>query len=162
MIVYYKGRKIVAVTRRGRDHRKIVVRLNGIEVRGVPCYRDPDAAQADAVKQIKYEIDLIDDSPPDGRWGIEWYDPATVELCAEGTHAQQHGGPCPHPACKERDALPKTPCRKCGTPVGRYTTCGAEWTIAHRAPGSRLLCGMSNVPDRPGFESMPDEVIKRS
>lgn len=156
----HKGRKIVAVRGRRNGYSVIVIRLNGVEIRTVPTY---EATPEKAIAQIKAEIGYVGDEP-DGRWGIEWYDPKTAELCPEGCHAQPVGGPCPHDTCREREANePKRSCPQCRQDVGRYTPpwlpVAGEWIRAHRAPGSRLLCGLSDLPDK-NWGRMPDREVR--
>lgn len=155
----YKGRKIVVWPRRTRDGREFAATVNGHFA--TSTYQRV-GAEEELLRRVRNDIDFID-SRPIGGWGIEWYDPKTVELCPEEIHAQPIGGPCPHSTCQQRAALPKSPCRKCGTPVGRYEPIGvlkSTWTIAHRAPESRLLCGASNLPDTAAYADMPDKEIK--
>lgn len=163
--INYKGRRITVVVRRGRrDEREYVLRVNGVDTRRQPAYSNTNPEKI--LEDARLQIDLIDRQPIGG-YAINWYDPKTVEPCPEGIHAQPRGGPCAHESCVKRNTGPKVPCPKCGTPVTRYRPIGHRdgdqlCVTAHRAPGDRrMLCGASDLPDRPGFARTPDKEIAK-
>jgi hypothetical protein len=90
----YKGRKIVV--KKGRNWGTLSATVNG-EYGSERIGSTEEAVASD----VRATIDFIDRDPvPDGsRWGAHWYAPGTYELCAEGIHPQQIGGPCRHPTC---------------------------------------------------------------
>lgn len=93
----YKGRKIVTKTRRTVVGREVVATVNGAFASSSYAF---DGAVAKVLDNVHCTIDFIDEKPIDGSsWGIEWYDPKTVELCPEGLHPQEVGGTCTHPTC---------------------------------------------------------------
>jgi hypothetical protein len=158
--ITYKNRRITVLPRRGRDGREYLLRINGVDARTCPGYTEVEKI----FEQARRDIDFIDERPIGG-WEIHWYDPKTVELCPEGIHTQPVGGTCQHETCIKRNDGPKPPCPKCETSVTRYRPVGHRegdplWITAHRAPGDRrLLCGASDLPDRPGFAHMADKKI---
>lgn len=148
----YKGRKIVTRTRRGRFIREMYVTVNGVEATST-YHRE--GVEAWLLANVHATIDWVDSLPIDGgRFGIEWYDPKTAELCAGGLHAQEIGGTCTHPTCVESNSGPKSPCPQCGTPAGRYTPIGVPgprlWVVAHRPEGGRKVCEASDLPEWAG------------
>ena len=94
----YKGRKIVARTRRDPRVGKLAyATINGEKVEET-YYRA--SVLAELIDRVKSYVDLVDRDPVDGdRWGIHWYDPSKVELCPEGIHPQEIGGQCRHRTC---------------------------------------------------------------
>lgn len=125
----YRGRKLTA--RKGREYGTVVVTCGGEPV-SWPMTTDP----ASGLAGVRATIDFVDREPfvNGDRWGACWYAPGTYEMCQEGIHPQDIGGPCRHSTCVEHvdDAAERHDHEMFGDPEAE-----PDWATAGYDPAAR-------------------------